>query len=345
MTLWWSQAPHNSTAPVKAPLNCKKRKKKKRGEKKWPLRCCWEWWCKFVGVGCFECRDRSGCSPLFRAQGWQTTHSPGKGQQHWVIQLPSTGRAGNGSLSHLCLWFHIPCDTSSLSCLCQNSPCLFHFYSYSNCFKAFTSSAPFFSDFSGSPDIFPAEPWAAQREPLKVIAHCGSAEWQNIPLHSLISFLLLFNYPFTFLTAAVGLADTFLSTKMVSFSGNSSGPTTVHVELRALNWVCSSALDNTAIHYFIPKLSSTVRSVCNSLQLVFILITPSHWMFWARFVTSNNFSGHFWVHGAATLPPHVPEWPWWWHCPVVQLTGLPALSFLSLNWLLVHKTTFILKKT
>lgn len=37
-----------------------------------------------------------------------------------------------------------------------------------------------------------------------------------------------------FLTAAVGLAETSLNTKIIFLSGHSSGPTTVHVKLGAL---------------------------------------------------------------------------------------------------------------
>lgn len=66
-----------------------------------------------------------------------------------------------------------------------------------------------------------------------IVCH-GSTESRNIPFYSLISFLLVFNYPFTFLATAVSLAETFLNTKIVFVSGNSSGPATVHVKLYAL---------------------------------------------------------------------------------------------------------------
>lgn len=70
-------------------------KKKKKKREKMTFAVLLGMRCKFVGVGCSECRDVRGCSPLFRAKGWQTHPHSGKGQQHWRIQLSSTGRANN----------------------------------------------------------------------------------------------------------------------------------------------------------------------------------------------------------------------------------------------------------
>lgn len=110
--------------------------------------------------------------PLVQGQGLTNPPHFGQGQQHWVVHRQSKWWL---LIAASVFDFTSPVIPSLSSCLCQTELCLFHFYSYSNCFKALTSSAPFFSDFSGFPDIFPAEPWPAQCEHFKVIAHCGSA--------------------------------------------------------------------------------------------------------------------------------------------------------------------------
>ena len=118
-----------------------------------------------------------------------------------------------------CVWFYLPVISSLSSCLCQTELCLsFPFLaiqqllhiSHQLCKLLLCRS-------SVDPSyICLVMTWAGQREPFKTIAHRGSTEWQNILLDSLISFLLAFNYPFTFLTAAVGLAETFLNRKFSS---------------------------------------------------------------------------------------------------------------------------------
>lgn len=215
---WWPCEPwlcgghsalHNPTAPVKTPLNCKKRGKI-RGKISDLCGAAgndgvnllgWDAQSAGTGVAAPLCSGhRADKAPTALGRGssteWfscQEQAEQGMAPYHISVFDFTSPVCGTSSpqlpLSDWTLAFFISTHTAIASKLSPALPLL------SLIFLALLTS---FLQSHEQPNVN-----------LSVMVHCGSAEWQNSPLHSLISFLLLFNYQFTFLIAAVGLAETF----------------------------------------------------------------------------------------------------------------------------------------
>lgn len=229
-----------------------------------------------------ECANMRGGSCWSGAKGRLRSRcgceGPPAGDSTRVTErLLSLDRASSHSLftsSMVCLVLHAPVVSYFSRCLCQTVPVFFistHTAIAPQLSPALSPFSLFF--FSCCSYIYSVVTWAGQHEPFKMIVHHGSTESQNLPFYSLISFLLVFNYPFTFLTAAVGLAETFLNTRIVFLSGNSSGPAIVQVKLYVLKL---SLLLCTWWHW----LSSAILFLSYSAPWEFSVILHNQFLFW-----------------------------------------------------------------